>query len=120
MDGTRPSSSGATNSPGALEAVLPRRPCPSRLGGAAITIYDPTTVDSAGIRSPFPGNVIPKFRMDPVALNLLKYWPNPNNIPTNAFTFANNFATQGKSKNTDNKFDSRIDHYFNSKIRMFL
>ncbi len=88
--------------------------------GAAITIYDPTTVDANGIRSPFPGNVIPKFRMDPVALNLLKYWPNPNNVPTNAFTFANNFATQGKSQNTDNKFDSRVDHYFNSKFRMFL
>src|SRR5204863_249695 len=25
-----------------------------------------------------------------------------------------------KSKNTDNKFDSRIDHYFNSKLRMFV
>jgi hypothetical protein len=89
--------------------------------GAAITIYDPQTVDPVtNIRAPFPGNIIPKDRLDPVALNLTKYWPNPNNIPTNAFTFANNFATQGKSKNTDNKFDSRIDHYFNSKFRMFL
>ena len=48
-------------------------------------------MDAAGVRSPFPGNVIPKVRMDPVALNLMKYWPNPNNIPTNAFTYANNF-----------------------------
>jgi len=58
--------------------------------------------------------------MDAVALNLMKYWPNPNNIPTNAFTNASNFFVQGKSSNKDNKFDSRLDHYFNSKLRMFV
>lgn len=58
--------------------------------GQAITIYDPLNVaqDAAGnwIRQPFTGNRIPRDRMDPVALNMLQYWPRPNAVPTNQFT----------------------------------
>jgi hypothetical protein len=89
--------------------------------GAAITIYDPLTVDPVtNIRAPFEGNRIPRNRMDGVALNLMKYWPNANATPTNAFTNASNFFIQGKSSNQDNKFDSRLDHYFNPSLRMFV
>src|SRR5262249_7100611 len=63
--------------------------------GQPITIYDPDTValDSSGnyVRQPFGGNRIPQNRMDPVALNMLKYFPSPNAVPTNAFTLNNNF-----------------------------
>ncbi len=42
-----------------------------------MTIYDPfNTVN--GVPQPFPGNIIPQNRMDPVALNLLKYMVEPN------------------------------------------
>jgi hypothetical protein len=58
--------------------------------GQAITIFDPSNVvrDASGvwIRQPFTGNRIPRERMDPVALNMLQYWPRPNAVPTNAFT----------------------------------
>src|SRR5262249_41623009 len=40
--------------------------------GAPIVIYDPRT------RLPFPGNVIPAARLDPVALKALQYFPLPN------------------------------------------
>ena len=37
--------------------------------GVPVVIYDPLT------RQPFPGNVIPQNRLNPVALNMLKYLP---------------------------------------------
>ncbi len=97
-----------------------------RQGGATgqpITIFDPLTVDNStlGIRSPFPGNIIPKNRQNPISVGLLKYWPDPNNIPVQGATNigANNFRAQGKQRSTSNKFDSRLDHYFSEKLRMF-
>jgi hypothetical protein len=88
--------------------------------GQPITIYDPANLDSSGNRTPFPGNVIPTNRQDPVALGLMKYFPQPNAVPTNTFTYANNFFVQGKSPNDDLRFDSRLDHNFSDKFRMFM
>ncbi len=91
--------------------------------GQPIIIYDPDTVtqDASGnyIRQPFAGNIIPRNRMDPVALNMLKYFPTPNAVPTNIYTNANNFFNTGKSKNTDDRFDSRIDHNFSNRFRLW-
>jgi hypothetical protein len=88
-----------------------------------ITIYDPLTAADDGTgtykRIPFPGNKIPNTRFDPVAVNLLKFYPGPNSTPTNAFSLTNNFYASGKSVGDDDKFDARIDHAFNSNFRMF-
>ena len=50
--------------------------------GNLIPIFDPTTTRSNGqggfIRDPFPGNIIPKDRMDPVALRVTPFIPAPN------------------------------------------
>ena len=40
-----------------------------RRAGLLIPIYDPVT------HEPFPGNIIPADRLDPVALNALGYYP---------------------------------------------
>ncbi len=50
--------------------------------GQLVQIYDPLTtrVDPATglqVRDAFPGNIIPKDRLNPVALNILKYYPQP-------------------------------------------
>ena len=91
--------------------------------GQPIVIYDPDTValDASGnyVRQPFSGNQIPRNRMDPIALNMLKYWPSPNAVPTNAFTFANNFFNTGKGKSRDDRFDSRVDHNFSPKFKLW-
>lgn len=54
----------------------------SQTNGGGVAIYDPstTTVDANGniFRQPFPGNVIPASRIDPVAAQIVKYYPNPN------------------------------------------
>src|SRR5206468_6996138 len=52
--------------------------------GRPFMIYDPATTRMEGsgfVRSPFPGNVIPAQRFDPVAINALKLYPLPNRIP---------------------------------------
>jgi hypothetical protein len=90
--------------------------------GQLITIYDPTDVSQSGtnfVRAAFPGNIIPRNRMDPVAVNVMQYYPKPNATPTNAFTFQNNYFLTGKAPSGENKFDSRIDQNFSSKFRVF-
>jgi hypothetical protein len=90
--------------------------------GQLITIYDPASVSQNGsqfVRTPFPGNVIPRDRMDPVALKVMSYFPAPNAVPNNAFTFQNNYFLSGKAASGEDKFDSRIDQNFSSKFRVF-
>ena len=96
--------------------------------GQPITLYDPLTTfcesacDTPGAvyaRMPFPGNRIPAERFDPVARNLIQYWPQPNARPNNQFTNQNNFFSAGKSKSDEDKFDSRIDHNFSDNFRMY-
>jgi hypothetical protein len=58
--------------------------------GQLITIYDPLTTrpNPAGgfIRDPFPGNVIPAGRIDPITKAILDHYPKPtNDNPTQNF-----------------------------------
>ena len=91
--------------------------------GQPITIYDPATTapNAAGngfTRAPFSANRIPRERMDPVALNVLRYFPEPNQ-PGDPTTGRNNFYASGSAQvNTDN-FDLRIDHVLGEKRRLF-
>ncbi len=87
--------------------------------GGPIVIYDPLTDTTGANRVAFPNNRIPTARMDPVAVKLLTYFPKPNATPTNVNTQANNFFVSGKAVSENSKFDSRLDHVFNSKFRMF-
>jgi hypothetical protein len=62
--------------------------------GQPIVIYDPATTvanpsGSGYVRSPFQGNRVPANRMDPVALNVMRYWPEANQ-PGDAATGRNN------------------------------
>jgi carboxypeptidase family protein/TonB-dependent receptor-like protein len=53
----------------------------SSLLAQGITIYDPATaqlVNGRVVRSPFPNNVIPANRINPIAAAVLKYYPLPN------------------------------------------
>lgn len=91
--------------------------------GQPIVVYDPATTvpnpsGSGYLRLPFQGSRIPLNRMDPVALSVMRYWPEANQ-PGDASTGRNNFYASGSAKvNTDN-FDVRIDHVFGLNRRMF-
>lgn len=84
--------------------------------------YDPlTTVAAAGgrfQRTPFPGNRIPSNRLDPVAQNMLKAFPLPNQPGT--ADFRQNFFLAGKALETYWTNIGRVDHAFSENHRIFL
>lgn len=89
---------------------------------APYTIYDPATTKCANqactvyTRSPFPGNIIPIQREDPVAKALLSYYPEPN-VPNAGFQ--NNYVFGGTSPLHKNLYDIRIDENLSSKHNLF-
>jgi carboxypeptidase family protein len=72
-------------------------------------IYDPlTTVAGPGgtfTRAPFPGNIIPRSRWDPVTSKLMNAYPLPS---TSALS--NNLVTSPTRTQDWNQFDVRVDH----------
>lgn len=89
--------------------------------GRLITIFNPFDYqrDASGAvkRNPFPGNIIPRSMMDPVAVKAMAYYPKPNQT-TNAVTNINNWFMQdlGESKNRP-VFDLKGDHHFTERLR---
>jgi hypothetical protein len=94
--------------------------------GQPIIVYDPLTTkpDPANpgryTRDPFAGNIIPPDRINPVARNLMRYWPLPNTTPSNVYTQTGNFTAAGTSITNSNQIDSRVDHNFNANWRGFV
>lgn len=77
-------------------------------------IYDPDTIDASGVRRPFPGNRIPESRLNPVALKLLSFYPEPN-LPGNVA----NFFSQAGARRTNNNYSLRLDHRFSDNNNLF-
>jgi hypothetical protein len=85
--------------------------------GQMLTIYDPETTrpnpNGAGyVRSPFPGNVIPSARFDPVSASIFKYVPLPDVPANNPYTNTNNWLWMGSSPKNQATGNIRIDHRF--------
>jgi hypothetical protein len=79
--------------------------------GAGV-IYDPQTGNSAGVgRTPFAGNRVPLNRIDPIALKLQSFYPEPN-VP--GVTLNNYFASGGPILSR-NYFDAKINLTVNEK-----
>ena len=93
--------------------------------GTRIVIYDPfsTVTDRtrAGVytRTPFSGNVIPTARLNPIALNIQKYFPAPNRPGLN-FTEQQNFFVQGTYPEFSDRIDAKVDHNFNPNNRIMV
>ena len=89
--------------------------------GQVMTIFNPfdTFVNAAGNleRRPFPGNVVPKSMMDPVALKALAYFPKPNQ-PGHPITETNNWFEQGINVSRGPQTNLRGDHHFNENNRI--
>jgi len=99
--------------------------------GQPITIYDPVTTrpnpkfdgsqpvslsNLEYLRDPFPGNVIPAGRIDPVARQALAYYPLPN---TNVGPFLrNNFFVNSAETNTPNGTVWKLDHNFGTRHKL--
>ena len=80
-------------------------------------IYDPLNVDPVtGARRPFPNNMIPTQRIDPIARKFLEtYQPLPNRPLGGAV----NYLDSTPNENTRDSFSARIDHEFRSQGRIF-
>ena len=82
--------------------------------GETAAIYDPATIDASGRRQPFANNRIPSTRFNPVAVNLLSYYPLPNRPGV-----SNNFFTQAGSRTTSNDVTTRVDRRISERQNLF-
>ncbi|MEW5975858.1 MAG: hypothetical protein AB1898_08645 [Acidobacteriota bacterium] len=99
--------------------------------GEPITIYDPLTTrpnpnydpsrpvsvsNLQYLRDPFPGNVIPAERIDPVARRVAEFYPPPN---ANVGPFLrNNFFRNNAETNTPNGIVFRLDHSIGTRHKL--
>jgi outer membrane receptor protein involved in Fe transport len=91
--------------------------------GVPIIIYDPATTrpnpnGNGFLRDPFPGNIIPANRLDPVALQYLQFYPLPNRTSDNAFSNLNNYSGEALNQRTLNQHTARLDHSFSSRNQL--
>ncbi len=92
--------------------------------GQLIRVFDPlTTVPAASgsgfVRSPFPGNIIPANRINPVSANAIKYYPLPNQ-PGNPFTGFNNYYAAATQVVSSNQIDAKVDENLSDTDRFFV
>ncbi|MFN7937511.1 MAG: TonB-dependent receptor [Bryobacteraceae bacterium] len=86
--------------------------------GALTRIYDPATYDAVTrVRTPFPNNVIPTSRFDPVGAKIVPLFPAANRPATN-LAGANNFNRNAVSALNITTWTSKGDHIFNDKDRV--
>lgn len=89
-------------------------------GGKQVPVYDPATTtkldDGTFSRTQFPGNIIPAARIDPVARQLLTFFPAPNG------NFANglNYSVNPPQLRQTWQNLARVDHNFSESDRMFV
>lgn len=92
--------------------------------GGRVNIYDPFTTrpDSARpgrfLRTAFPGNVIPASRLDPVALKMQSYYPEPND-PGRPFTNQFNFISRQGRTDPQDRVEFKVDHNVSERRRFF-
>jgi len=103
-------------------STLSTVPLVSRVNGdfsdsKAMQIFDPAstqTVSGKPARTPFPGNIVPKNRFDPIAAKVISWYPAPN-LPG----VANNYFFSPPSAQSADQYDGRLDHNFTSSQRVF-
>ncbi len=90
--------------------------------GAPVTIYDPLTTrpnpnGTGFIRDPFPNNIIPANRINPVGRALMQFYPDPKSTPSNA-AGADNFVNTDILHDIANQFTVKIDHAVGSRQQL--
>lgn len=85
---------------------------PGRRGdfsASAGPVIDPFT------QQPFPNNVIPAERLDPIGLGLAQFWPDPNRADPDA-----NLVSSPAGDSLVNKGFGRLDHYWSEKNSFYV
>jgi hypothetical protein len=85
--------------------------------GQLISIYNPfdTYTNAAGEikRRPFPGNLVPRSMMDPIAVKAASYYPAQNQPG-----LVNNWFEQGIATSANYQMEIKVDHNFSDKDRI--
>jgi len=93
--------------------------------GRLITIYDPRTgrdVNGVWTRDPFAGNLMPKDRINPIAKNILGYFPAPNIHTAGDDYTVNNYFFSGHDALDKDRFYNlviKFDQQFGSRHHLF-
>lgn len=90
--------------------------------GSQYQLYDPTTAVLNGTtitRSPFPNNIIPQNLLNPIALNYLKLYPEPNVTVGVSAIGVNNYSSGATTTDNYNNELGRLDYAMSDKNRMF-
>ncbi|MEZ5403396.1 MAG: TonB-dependent receptor [Bryobacteraceae bacterium] len=87
---------------------------------AGLVLADPATRTGTGPATPFPNNIIPQSRIDPIGRAIAALW-DPANVSTANVTraAANNFIANGSDRLTQNYHTVRLDHQFSPMDRIF-
>jgi hypothetical protein len=82
-------------------------------------VYDPATGGATtGVgRTPFPGNIIPQSRINPISAKILSYLP-ATNEPFTATTQTNDYYALLPFRKTNDQVDSKIDYTLSDKDRI--
>ena len=75
-------------------------------------IFDPDTLQN-GVRTPFPGNIVPSQRINAQALAAAKAMPLPN-LGTSSYVNAN-----GLTKQTNDNYSGRVDYLVAPSLNLF-
>lgn len=84
--------------------------------GQLVQIYDPLTGDANGNgRTPFPGNIIPANRLNPVGVKMLSYLPNPTSDVSNG---SPNHASIAEINDRAIMYTGKVDHRFSDSVSL--
>ncbi len=79
-------------------------------------VYDPATGDAEGFnRTPFPGNIVPRARFEPIVLKLVQLTP----APTFPDRFTNNFYGAGRWPFDRHTLDTKVNWNASDKFTMY-
>jgi len=90
-----------------------------------ITIYDPSTGRNVGTtwtRDPFPGNTIPKDRINPIARKIAEFFPLPNTKTSGVDYAQSNYFVSGGVNPAQDRFYNlvfKFDQNFGERNRVF-
>ena len=82
-------------------------------------LYDPSTktlINGVPGGTPFPGNIIPTGKINPVSIKLMQYLPLPNIVTS---TLNNNYQTADQSPTNKDQFNQRVDWTESQKSSWF-
>jgi len=77
-------------------------------------VCDPLTIAGTGVCAPFTGGRIPAERIDPVALEFLRYLPQPTSAAA-----LQNLTAVGKQVKDVEQFSGRVDHRVGARDQVF-